>query len=259
MNNVFVIHGVDHKVGTTMLSQSIAETISSSYSSKKILLLFLNGRKSTDYIKEEAGSIENIKLRIDNMMIDGTEIESFCLKKRNLFIMAGISKIEDERFYFPENAEYLLSKIEKDFDIIIIDSGNNLDNGLAIGALKYTENRILVITQLETALKRFDEMLPIYTKLNLSFKRYLINKYYENDPYDQDYISKRIQVEDKLIFYINQNNNYRQAEASCRSLLEFKDENYTKDIFKISNWILECMGLERIQNIKRNKKWINFI
>ena len=259
MSNVFVIHGVDHKVGTTMITQSIAEIISRALPDKKVLLLFLNGRRSTEFIGEKTGSMENLKLRIDNMMIDGSEINSFCLIKGNLFILAGISKMEEERLYFPENAIYLLKEISKQFDLIIVDSGNDLDNGLAIGALKYTENRILILTQQETALRRYEELATTYVTLGFAFQRFIINKYYLDDPYDNKYIMSRIGVEKEAISFISQHNNYRQAEVSYKSLLEFKDENYSKDIINVSNHMLEKIGLDKIQNTRRNRKWINFI
>jgi cellulose biosynthesis protein BcsQ len=259
MEKIFVIHGVDHKVGTTMLSQSIAQTISNSYPSKRILLLFLNGRKSTEYIKEETGSIENIKIRLDNLMIDGSEIESFSLRRGNLFILAGIGKMEEERLYMPENVDYLLSEIKNNFDLIIIDSGSNLDNGLAIGALRYSENRILVITQQETALKRYEELMPTYSLLGFEFKKLLINKYFIEDPYDREYITKRLKKDKNSVHFVKQNNNYRLAEATNKSLLEFKDDIYLKDILEISNWILQVAGLDKINKLKRINKWINFI
>jgi len=219
----------------------------------------LNGRKSTEYIKEEAGSIENIKIRLDNFMIDGSEIESFSLRRGNLFILAGIGKIEEERFYMPENADYLLSEIKSNFDLIIIDSGSNLDNGLAIGALRYSENRILVITQQETALKRYEELMPIYSLLGFEFKKLLINKYFTEDPYDQEYITKRLKININSVHIVKQNNNYRLAEATNKSLLEFKDDIYSNDILEISNWILQVAGLDKINKLKRTKKWISFI
>jgi cellulose biosynthesis protein BcsQ len=259
MGKIFVIHGVDHKVGTTMLAQSIAQAVSNSFPSKRILLLFLNGRKSTEYIKEETGSIENIKIRLDNMMIDGSEVESFSLRRGNLFILAGIGKMEDERYYLPENAEYLLTEIRNNFDLIIVDSGNNLDNGLAIGSLRHSENRILVITQQESALKRYEELIPTYSMLGFEFKRFLINKFFTDDPYDQEYITKRLKIDKSKAQFIKQNNNYRLAEASNKSLLEFKDDIYSKDILDISNWMLQVAGLDKINKLKRNKKWISFI
>ena len=258
MSNVFVIHGVDHKVGTTMLTQSIAELISNAFPDLKILLLFLNGRKSTDYIKEEAGSIENIKLRIDNKMINGSEIKSHCLQKGNLFVLAGVGKIEDERYYHPENSNYLLKEITNDFDAIIVDSGNNLDSGLAIGALQFTDNRILVMTQQETSIKRYEDLSKTYELLGFSFKKFIINKYFTNDPYDVDYITKRTGAHKDDIEVIGQNNYYREAEASAKSLLEFKDENYKADIHKISNYILEEIGLDQIMSRKRQKRWKSF-
>ncbi len=119
MNNIVVFHGVDHKVGTTMIAQSVAEMIAREKQIYKVLLLFLNGRKSTDYIREEFNSIGQIKMQIDNRIISGKEIAKICRCHNKLYMLAGVGKPEEERCYYPDTAEFILNSLKNEFDLIM--------------------------------------------------------------------------------------------------------------------------------------------
>ncbi|MEL7655374.1 MAG: hypothetical protein AAGU75_05640, partial [Bacillota bacterium] len=73
IHNLFSFHGVDHKVGTTMTAQSIAQVIASNNPDLKILLIAMNGRESTEYFKETPIGIDAVKFHIDNKIIRGNE------------------------------------------------------------------------------------------------------------------------------------------------------------------------------------------
>lgn len=259
MNNVVVLHGIDHKVGTTMIAQSVAEIISEEKKGYKVLLLFLNGRKSTDYVREEFDSIGHIKMQIDNRIITGKEMIKACRCHNNLYMLAGIDKPEEERYYYPDTAEYVLNALKSEFDLILVDSGNTLDNGLALGSLKFCSSRLLVLTQQETMLKRYEELLPLYEKLGLDFSSLIINKFSSQDPYDLGYLSIRLDTLKSKIRRVEMTNSARQAEMEYKTLLAFQDEKYTRDVLAIANLILIMTEKDQILKSKRGIKWKNFI
>src|SRR5665647_1130568 len=53
MDKLFSFHGIDHKVGVTMIAQSVAELIANERKDLKILLITLNGRKNAGYVKKD--------------------------------------------------------------------------------------------------------------------------------------------------------------------------------------------------------------
>ncbi|MEG1584940.1 MAG: hypothetical protein RR361_07815, partial [Anaerovorax sp.] len=218
MKNLFVVHGADHKVGTTMISQSIAEYLSNEYKELKVLFITLNGRESAEYVNEAPESIEGIKNHLDSKMIEDIDFTRVCKKRDNFYMLTGIKKEEEQRDYYPHMATYLLETVTQTFDIVIADSGNELDNGLAIGALSATVNRFLVMTQQEAILYRWERNRMTYERLGIDFDRYIINKYYEQDPYDVSYIGKRLNLLQEQFLKVAFAGYGRQAEMEYKTL-----------------------------------------
>lgn len=258
INNLFVFHGVDHKVGTTMVAQSVAEMITSQNKNLKVLFISLNGRESTEYVREAPITIDAIKMHIDNKMISCPDFLRSSKYFDNFHILAGISNEIEERYYYPETARYLLETVTPEFDVVITDSGNEIDNGLAIGALTISKNIYLILTQQESILRRFERLKGIYEELGISFNTFVINKYYDQDPYSIEYIADRIQIEKGCILRVESTGYSRQAEIDYKTLIEYKNDKYTRDIINISNNILNKSGFSEIKR-QRKKKWKSFI
>jgi MinD-like ATPase involved in chromosome partitioning or flagellar assembly len=259
MDNVFVFHGIDYKVGTTMIAQSTAEMIAKENKDIKVMLLFLNGRKSDEFIGEKVESIEAIKANIDNKMMGYSDVLRICLQRDNLYLLAGIEKFQNERYFFPETAIRILKEIRESFDIIIVDSGNNIDNGLSMGALQYTAHRFLVLTQQETMLRRYEQFRELYKSLQLDFPLIVINKHLQIDPYDLGYIAKRLEINKKSLFTVNQSNFARQAEIDGKTILHYSENGFEKDVRAIANWIRSSSGHSQVLKPQGRKKWISFI
>lgn len=258
MNKLFVFHGVDHKVGTTMLAQSVAEYLSNEYQNLKVLFMTLNGRESAEYVRETPETIEAIKMHIDNKMLSSDDFEKACKKTESFYMLAGIRNELEGRFYYPETVKNLLHTVASEFHIIIIDSGNEIDHGLAIGSLSSTENRFLVISQQESVLRRWERLKSTYGKLGIQFMDYVLNKYHDQDPYGLDYISNRIEISKEQLMKVENASYARQAEMDYRTLLEYRNEKYNQDIERIANKILAKVSLP-INKKQRKSKWKSFI
>lgn len=258
IHNLFSFHGADHKVGTTMTAQSVAETISSYHPNLKLLLTAMNGRESCEYVRELPVSIDAMKFHIDNKMVNAEDFLKTCTHKGNFYMMAGISNETEARYYHPSMADYLLEEIAPEFDLVIADAGNDLDNGLAVGALSLSEEVFLVVTQQESVLRRYEKSRKLLDDLGAEISAFIVNKYYEQDPFGLPYLSDRLEAGRERIFKVDSAGWSRQAEIENKTLLEFKNETYTHDVIALANHILSRAGFTEIQK-RRKSRWKSFI
>ncbi len=258
IHNIFVFHGSDHKVGTTMTAQSLAELIAENNTEIRVLLAFMNGRVSREYFTEDAISIDSMKHHIDNKTMNGKEFIKDCKHKGNLYIICGIVDEIESRYYHPEMAEYFLEEVSSEFDIIIVDSGSEIDNGLAVGAMKCASEIYLLSTQQESSLRRIEKKREILHSLNLNYNALVINKHDDNNLYGVSYICERINHKKDKVLTLSYNNSGLIAETEERTLLNYKNDSYERDIAIIANDILNKIGHKEI-SIKRKSKWKSFI
>lgn len=259
MDNLFAFHGIDHKVGVTMVAQSVAELIASQNSNINVLFISLNGRKNCEYVREEVKTIDEFKLQLDSQMIISKDFLRDCSHKGNLYILAGLVNEQDERYYFPDSAKYLLESVSDCFKVIITDTGSELDNGLAFGGLSIAAKKYLVLTQLESNLSRYDQKISWVEKAKVKFDALIVNKFSEEDPHTMKYITERLYLDKNKLFKIQAAGYDRQAELQHKTLIEFKTDSYLEDISIIANSILQEVELPTIKVQRKNKLWKNFI
>ncbi len=257
MAKTHVFHGVDGKTGTTMITQSVAELIAFNRKEIKVMTISMHGKPGTEYVDRVGESIEGIRLHLDNRLLDVGKLTEECRKIDNFYMLGGVETIGQARNYQPEMAAYLLESIEDAFDLIFVDAGNDIDNGLAVGALESIEDRHCVITQQESILRRYERVRPVWDGLNISFSSYIVNKYVDRDPYDLHYIAERLGVEREKLARVHASGYERQAESDHRTLLSFKNEGFCRDVQSIANRILSEAGMDPI-DFERKKKWMPF-
>lgn len=259
MNNLFAFHGIDHKVGVTMVAQSVAELIASQNSNINVLFVSLNARKNCEYVKEEVKTIDEFKLQLDSQMLICKDFVRECRHKGNLYILAGLSNEQEERYYFPDSAKYLLESVESSFEIIIADTGSELDNGLALGGMLIAAKNYLVLTQLESNLCRYENRAPWFEKAEVKFGGLIVNKFYKDDPHTLKYIIERLYYDKEKTFRVQAAGYDRQAELEHKTLMEFKTDSYLEHITIIANDVLERAALPQIELQRKNKLWKSFI
>lgn len=258
IHNLFTFHGADHKVGTTMIAQSIAEIITAYNPGLKVLLIAMNGRESAEYFREAPSGIDTLKFHIDNRMITGEDFLKTCTHKGNFYIMAGISNEIEARYYHPDMAKHLLEEVSPEFDLIIADSGNDLDNGLAAGALAESGEVLFITTQQESSVRRYERKRKLLDDLGVEISLFLVNKYYEQDPYGLSYLASRMGTGKDRFRKIDSAGYSRQAEIDYRTLMEYKNEAYRADIAAVANYILNKAGFPEIRR-QRKSRWKSFI
>jgi len=241
-----------------MIAQSAAEMIAKENRGLTVLLTALNGRKSAEFMSENTVAIDEFKIRLRSGI--GMDQNTLSPNKKidNLFVIAGIEREEEARYFLPDMAEALLQSLDNKFDLIIADSGSDADNGLAFGALKMKGAKYLVMEQTESSVKRYEKMREIYEKLEVGFDKYILSKHLESDPMTVNYVSSRLDIDKSLFLTVAHSDKGRISEMEHRTLLETGGERYKNDILKIANDIMRAMGLENI-SLKRKRVWNSFI
>ena len=258
MDKLYAFHGADRKAGVTMISQSVAECIAEAAPGARILLLILNGRQNIQYLREDTVPIDNYRSKLESgIRISVSDIkaaEGF----RNLFVISGVKKEEEQRFYMPAVVKQLLANVADDFDVIIADTGSELDNGLAIGGLSEAKKTYMILAQNEATIRRYENQSGLYSEIRMDFDSVIINKYMEKDPYSAGYIKKRLGLDDKNVYTVRLADTGRKAEIEYKTIKALANEKYERDIEKIASDIIKDLGLE-IRNEKRKNRWKGFI
>ncbi|MDR2770540.1 MAG: hypothetical protein LBB57_00720 [Clostridiales Family XIII bacterium] len=258
MSEHFIFHGIDNKVGVTMVALSVAESVAERLPEKRVLFLALNGRESMDYVREGAESIDALKSRLESRLLGEDELIAHCLRLKNLSVLGGIANEEEERYYMPEASAFLLDVAGRAFDIIVTDSGSRLDNGLAFGALSYDANRFLVLTQQETALARWEKRKGLYERLGVMPKAYILNNYIEKDIYPADYVARRFAEDGRRFYCVRFVQGGRQAEIERKSLWAGAADGFTGDIAALAGALTGGDAGEFAPR-KRRRPWKSFI
>ena len=257
MSNIHVFHGADGKTGTTMITQSVAELIASNYKDIKVMMIAMHGRPGTEYVDQVGESIEGVKLYLSNRLLDSQKLIEDCRKTDNFYMLGGVKSIGQVRSYHPNMAAYLLESIESKFDLILVDGGNDIENGLTVGALEYMGEKYCVITQQESILRRYESVKPIYEELGITFSLYIVNRYNDGDACDLYYIGERLSLDQRELMKVEASGYGRQAEWDHRTLLAYKNEGYFRDIHSIANRVLLQAQIDPI-HMGRKKKWSLF-
>ena len=85
--------GIDHKVGTTMITQSIADAIAYNDPSLNIIRLALHNRLGLDYYPHAVGSVDDLLISLDVKYLDAEDFEAVSHKTGSLRVLGGLKDI----------------------------------------------------------------------------------------------------------------------------------------------------------------------
>ena len=239
MSYVVCFHGIDHKCGTSMLAQCTAERLAADFHDKKVILVHAEQGPGNTYAPMVNESLEHIRPYLAEKLIDTEELLTKCRYRDNLFILGGVSRPGSNYLYHPDMAEYLIEKISEIFDYVICDTGSEIEHGMCIGALFKADAVYQVITQSETAVRRYEALCTLFEKLNLKAVKLVINKY-ENDRLNSVKLLKdRLVIKEEDIICIRNSSFGSKAEEDGKSLLCYRDKNFAKGIREICDDIIQ--------------------
>jgi MinD-like ATPase involved in chromosome partitioning or flagellar assembly len=247
-NNIAVFLGADSKVGTTITTQAIAETIAAN-TNGKVALLYLNGQPSVDYLKDSKdtyGGLDSIKVKIINKVLSSNELQESFIKIDNLYVLPGANNLLDIRYFGNEHIENLIQLSASMFSVVIIDAGCKVFNGMTIGSINSTNHRYLVATQQDTVLSNYERTCnQVFSELDIATQDFflIVNKYVEfaelNTPSQLATIYKT-----SLLGTLPMLDYGWQAERERSTLLKYESAAYNRQIYEISKIISNQVGID---------------
>ncbi len=191
LNNVYAFFGADAKVGVTMMTTCIAQSISDQ--GIDVLHMHLDGKLGNEYYDNsyeyDYKCMDDLKLKLKSGIITVDDIKGVCThNEKHIHHMAGVLDILKKNDYTPHQMYKLLEYCNMIFDFVIVDCGSDIHLGMSISGLLSTENRFLIMTQQHMSIKRFYAMNQIFQNIDINFADIIINKYipYEQLPYAED-------------------------------------------------------------------------
>ncbi len=250
MCKVITFFGGDSQVGTSMIAQSVGETLARN--NYKTLLLLASCQYGNDYIKE------NIELSFDDIRFDNEtlslqyNIERAIYDYNKLDIIQCSNNMIAIRYYGEVELKKVLDSVESKYEYILIDGGHNIQFGLTMASLKLSSMKYFVINQYEKCLRRFINTLD--TILNpLDYKgKIIVNKYTNSATlYNQNELLKMIGCDiEYLIPYIE----YGYSAEQDKSTL-LNNAKFSESISNIVSDILES-SMKNTNNISKKRKGI---
>jgi hypothetical protein len=242
MSFLLVFHGADYKVGTTMLAQSVSELVAKIHPHSKVIRIAMTNRRSCDFIKEPIPSLEGFRKSLDSGSMAGEQLFRRYHITDNLYGISGLEKELNHRQYFPEDAMKIIKSLEKQFEYIVVDGGCDIDNGLVLGSLSMGGINLLVLTQNESVLSRWEQQEPIYQGLSIKFHHYIINKYENAHPYSLSYIKERLGLREGSYNKIPLSVYGCRAEWEKKSLMHYGRSSYKAQIRDITKKLETHLG-----------------
>ena len=248
MKKVFTFHGADHKCGCSMISQCVAEKIAKKRPDLSVLLVHAEESGCAGYSPRVGESMERIRPYLAERMLDVCDIVKKSEYKDNLYIISGTDRPGSSESFHPDMAEFFLKTISQSFDIVICDSGANMEHGLSLGAMFSSDLIYIVLIQSESAFKRYEWLMPLYGKLALNLGGYVLNKFTRQSAYTKDYVRRRLRTQRDRVFTVRSSDYGDLAEIDEKSLLSYKDTGFAKDVDALADDILQeagfCVQLE---------------
>ena len=230
MKKVFTFHGADHKCGCSMISQCVAERIAQENSKLSVLLVHAEQSEGAGYSPHVRESMDRIRPYLAERLLDINDIVKRSEYRNNLSIIAGTDRPGSSESFHPDMAEFFLGSMAQNFDIVICDSGANMEHGLSLGALFASDSIYMVFDQKESAFRHYEWLLPLYGKLGLNIAGYVINCFTAHSAYTKEYIKKRLGAAKDRLFTVRESDFGILAEIDEKSLLCYKDQGFIRDV-----------------------------
>jgi MinD-like ATPase involved in chromosome partitioning or flagellar assembly len=228
---IITICGADSKVGASMLTQCLAETLAERHGDKKIITVSADIAGGEYYETFAGKSLASLKAAIISGVLKSSDImeNSFPhARHKNLFMLRGPDSYAARSSFFPEHAKLLADAAAEEFDLLVADIGVNMQTGLAIGLLKESDLSVLVTTQQAHALRRYNyRKQELLDALGATFPYLAVNKHAPlRGLDDMSAMKEKYGAEDGCA--IPYSEFCWQAEKESESLIGFKNRAFAK-------------------------------
>lgn len=242
--------GVDHKAGTTMITQSVADAIAHNDPSISVVRLSLHNRMGLDFFSHAAGVVDDLLISLENRCLNLDLFETVSCKSGSMRVLGGLRDISLSRKFGVEEVKYLLDFVKDTYDIVIIDAGADMDNALTTGALVCSDQMFYVGTQSESCLSQFFQISPIVKYCcPVEPSAVILNKFIMNEVYNLQYVSKRLNLPKEVFRMVIMAEDALKAERDHVSFFGRRNRQYDADILILSDMITSAKG---VGPLKRN-------
>lgn len=253
MGRIVTFHGIDHKAGVSQTALGTAESLAENYPYLKTLLIHMEGRSGREYSPQIRESLETVRPYLLDKVLDGQEIGEKAQIKGNLYVIGGDENPGSAEGYLPDMAEYMLDVFANVFDVVLCDSGSEIEHAMALGAMFSADRLYFVLSQSEVCFRRAEWLSPLYGQLDLAEERYVLCRCEKNSPFSAAYCAKRLECDPKKVFSVRMSKRGSDAEIENRSLYSYREGVYRKDIDALAEDIVRTFGLVRDG---KERKWL---
>ena len=246
MSKLMVFHGSDHKCGTTQIAQCTAESLAADFPASKILLVFADGGRGSEYCEGVRESVERIRPYLKEDLLNPDEILGKSLYRDNLYIIGGNDDPLNAESFSPDMSMMLMRVLRDYFDVCIIDSGANaISSGLSLGSLFSSDRIYMLLSQKESSLRNFEWNRYMYEKLKITPDVFIINDYDKSNPYSRKYISDRLNICLDELFTVAHHSRGFECEMNRKSLIsERPGKAFMRDIKNLAKDVAEYADLQ---------------
>jgi CO dehydrogenase nickel-insertion accessory protein CooC1 len=172
VKDIIAFIGAESKVGTSLISRTIAEK----FAEQGYSVLLINCSDDYAYMQSTSSSIDEVRVQLLSNVLHFNEIKQNCeYIEENFLQIGGPKKYKDE--WQPQEMQLLISKLEPYFDYIFLDVGENLLEGAAVGGVTASTKRFIVLTQQESSIKKCQEKINIIKKIKCNIDALILNKF----------------------------------------------------------------------------------
>ena len=121
--------------------------------------------------------MERLRPYIARKLVDMEEIKRRAFCRDGLYVVGGIKDPENKELFTLDMAAHFLELAKDHFDIVIVDTGAQLEEGMALGALAVADRVYMVFNQRESSVQRYEWLSFLYAKLEFASERFILNRY----------------------------------------------------------------------------------
>ncbi|GAI17588.1 unnamed protein product, partial [marine sediment metagenome] len=245
--NTICFFGSGPGVGTSMISQSVAQVFSD-ITGKSTVFLTLNGSYGIDYFDIDLNNcgLAEIKERLINNILSPEELKNSCIKSDFLYVLAGEGNIAKLRYYHPDHIEKLVELSSKTFEVTIINGGSNI-TGMSIGALNSAKIKYLITTQSDNHFRNFKKLVnQIFINLGISEKDFslIVNKYIDSSELETEIsLAKNYGMPLASVIPLLDYTTSLEAEKKKKTLIGY-DRAYDNSIRQLAVSLCRELGIE---------------
>lgn len=221
MSRSVVFYGGDTQVGTTMTALALAEFLAKS--GYRVLFLSFSGIPGNSYLPFSApSSVDDLRGALFDESLSENELHQALVCCRGVDILPGVRNWQSSRSFPEGSAKQILHAAENGWDYVIADGGCGVAAGLGIQAMQCFSQAVLVVTQQEKTLTRYQHQKEILTGKMPEQPLMLVNKFNSSGTfYTMKQMKELLQCGDRIaaIPYIPYG---WQAESEHATLLHFR-------------------------------------